>query len=111
MVIVEFDTYTAYLPFPFKVDDLDVDNKVPFSFPIELRRRRDVIAWVEKEVKFGIELSHEPFLTGNENPQTVMEYIEQQRLVKDREFYIDDFGFYVYFRVINDPILKDLRYD
>lgn len=111
-MLVDFDWKVIKLDFPFKVDEVSVDNKVEIKFPDICYSRSDVIRWWnEAGIKFGIELNHEPFFDGTEKPNTVMKKIEKQRIKVDGEDYIDDFGFYVYFITTEELGLKDNRYD
>jgi hypothetical protein len=109
-MLVDFDWRVVKLDFPFQIDGFTVDNKVEMKFPDTCYSRSDVIRWA-KEQKFGIRISNEPFFTGTEKPATVMKQIEEQRIRVEGETYIDDFGFYVYFTVVPEEGLKDLRYD
>ena len=109
-MIIDFEWKVIKVDFPFKVDDFNVDNKVEIPYPSSCYSRTDINNWF-KTYKWGITLGHEPFFNGKENTNTVMRKIEQQRIKVNDEDYIDDFGFYVYFIVTEEPGLKDLRYD
>lgn len=108
-MLVDFDTCTIHLDL-FPVDELVVENKHVVSFSHTLVGRSNVIE-AFKFYTFGMEIAHEPFFDGSETPLNVMEKIEKQRLKVNGENYIDDFGFYVYYRIIEGNKLKDLRYD
>jgi hypothetical protein len=109
-MLVDFEWRVVRIDFPFKIDEASVDNKVEIPIPAHCYSRTEVLKWFQT-YQFGIILNHEPFFDGKEVPTTVMRKIEKQRVQVDGENFIDDFGFYVYFMVTEEPGLKDLRYD
>jgi hypothetical protein len=106
---VDFDWFLIRCEFPYMVDDIIPTNEVCVPFPISCYGRAEALRWLKANPK-GIAINNEPFFDGKESTNTVMKKIDMQRIKVDGENYIDDFGFYVYFTITDEPGLKDLRY-
>jgi hypothetical protein len=103
------------IDFDYRVLILDyvIDNDITqlkLSLPDTVYSRSSAIRWF-REFVFGVELSHEPFITKQCSPQNVNNHIKAQLVYQGKEPYIDDFGFYVYYQLRTEIGLKDNRYD